>query len=414
MRNFEAIFIALRALTINKMRSLLTMLGIIIGITTAVVLITAGQGMEKYIHDLFAGVGTNVLFVFPGQIDEQNDPSREPVFGELTLSDARAIANPLNVPDVVAVAVEANARGTVVRGDASLRIDLLAISPEHKPLRGWDAQIGEFFTQEDMDGRRRVALLGHETYRRLYESNEDPVGTQIRLEGIVFTVKGVMKEIGFSQFGNRDNSVFVPITTAQERILKWKTLSGDYKVTQIIASVVEEEHMAQAQIDIEALLRQRHRIDYFEEDDFSVTSQTDFISVFGDLTQVVTIFLGSISAISLLVGGIGIMNIMLVSVAERTREIGLRKAIGARRRDILQQFLVEAVFLSVLGGIVGVVLGGILTNTANNQFDSFDLSLRFRTVLGVVMFCSTTGITFGFWPALRASRLKPIEALRSE
>ncbi len=414
MQSLQVISIALRALTVNKMRSLLTMLGIIIGITTSVVLITAGQGVEKYIHDLFAGVGTNVLFVFPGQIDDSNNPSEEPRIGELTLSDARALANPLNVPDVAAIAIEANARGTVVRGNEALQIDLLAISPEHETIRGWNAQIGEFFTQEDMDGRRRVALLGHETYQRLYQPNEDPVGTQIRLEGVVFTVKGVMKQIGFSQFGNRDNSVFVPYTTAQERILKWKTVNGDYKVSQILASVINEDRMAQAQIEIEELLRERHRIDYFEEDDFSVVNQADFISVFGDLTTVVTIFLGSIAAISLLVGGIGIMNIMLVSVAERTREIGLRKAIGARRWDILQQFLVEAVFLSVLGGVFGIALGGVLTSVAGDQFDAVDLSVRPGTAFGVVLFCVSTGIVFGFWPAWRASRLKPTEALRSD
>ncbi len=414
MQAYEALFIALRALTINKLRSLLTMLGIIIGITTAVVLISAGQGVEKYIHDLFAGVGTNVLFVVPGQLDQNNDPTREPEFGELTLSDARVLANPLNLPNVAGVAVEANARGTVVRGDEARQIDLLAIAPEHTAIRGWDAQIGEFFTQEDMDGRRRVALLGHQIYRDLYEPNENPIGSQIRLEGIIFTVKGVMQEIGFSQFGNRDNSVFVPYTTAQERILKWKTVKGDYKVSQILVSVADEELMSQVQLEVEELLRREHGIGYFEEDDFSVISQTDFIAVFGDLTQVVTFFLGSISAISLLVGGIGIMNIMLVSVAERTREIGLRKAIGARRRDILQQFLVEAVFLSVLGGAFGIALGYALTTVAGNQFDAIDLSLRLGTVLGVVIFCGSTGVIFGFWPALRASRLKPIEALRSE
>lgn len=414
MRILEAFRIALRALAVNKLRSLLTMLGIIIGIMTAVILISAGQGVERYIHNLFSGVGVNVLFVVPGQLDEPQDPFSEPEFGELTLSDARALANPLNVPDVTLVAPEANARVTLVRGDATLDVDLIAISPEHKPLRGWDVRQGTFFTQEDMDVHRRVAILGVEAFRRLYEPNENPLGTQIRVGEVIFTVVGVMREIGFSQFGNRDNSVFLPFTTAQERILNWKTLKGDYKVSQILASVVSEEAMPQAQVDIEELMRKRHRIDYFEEDDFSVISQTDFISVFGDITAVITIFLSSLSFISLLVGGIGIMNIMLVSVAERTREIGLRKAIGARQRDILQQFLIEAVFLSLLGGLLGTLIGGSLTIAASAQFDTFDLSVQFTTMLWIALFCMGTGVVFGFWPAWQASRLRPIQALASE
>ena len=414
MRGLEAYRIALRALTVNKMRSLLTMLGIIIGITTAVVLISAGQGIQRYIYNLFSGIGVNVLFVVPGQLDQRQDPFAEPQFGELTLADARALANPLNVPEVSLVAPEANARTVAVRGDDTLDLDLVAIVPEHREIRGWDVQLGSFFTQDDLDGRRRVAILGQEAFQELYDPNENPLNTQVRVGGVVFTVIGVMKEIGFSQFGNRDNSIFLPFTTAQERILKWKTVKGDYRVSQILASVVSEELMAQAQVDIEELMRKRHRIGYFEEDDFSVISQTDFIGVFGNITRIITIFLGSISAVSLLVGGIGIMNIMLVSVAERTQEIGLRKAIGARQRDILQQFLIEAVFLSLLGGLIGTAAGASITTAANAQFATFDLSLQTQTVAWVCLYCMSTGVLFGFWPAVRASRLSPIEALRTE
>lgn len=410
----EIIRIALRALTVNKLRSLLTMLGIIIGISTATVLISAGQAVERYIYELFAGIGTNVLFVVPGQLTENQDPTREPQFGELTYSDARALSNPLLVPDMVMVAPEANANATIVRGDEAREVALVAIAPQHKEINGWDTQIGEFFSQADMDSRRRVAILGQTAFQSLYEPNENPLDTQIRVNGVVFTVVGVMSEIGIAQFGNRDDSVFLPFTTAMDRVLDWKTTRGDYKVTQILVSVSSEDRMDQAQIDIEEALRERHRIDYFEEDDFSVISQTDFISVFGDITAVVTVFLGAISFVSLLVGGIGIMNIMLVSVAERTREIGLRKAIGARRRDILQQFLAEAVFLSVMGGICGMVLGALVMRAADSQITALQLTLQVSTVAGVVAFCMATGILFGFWPAVQASRLSPISALRSE
>ncbi len=414
MRSTEGFRIALRALAVNKMRSFLTMLGIIIGISTAVILISAGQGIERYIYDLFSGVGVNVLFVVPGQLDQRQDPFAEPEFGELTLSDARALGNPLSVPDVVIVSPEVTARTKIIRGDEYLDVDLLGIAPEHGPLRGWFAEQGSFISQGDMDAASRVVLLGQEPFQKLYEPSENPIGTTVRIDGVVFTVVGVMAEIGVSQYGNRDNSVFMPFTTAQERILGWKTVSGDYRVSQILASVVHEDRMAQAQVDIEELLRKRHRIGYFEEDDFAVISQTDFIGVFGGITRVVTIFLGSISFVSLLVGSIGIMNIMLVSVAERTQEIGLRKAIGARRRDILQQFLVEAVSLSLVGGLVGIVLGGMTTILANNQLTAFDLGLQPATVIWVCLFCMSTGIVFGFWPAVRASRLSPIEALRTE
>lgn len=410
----EIIRIALRALTINKLRSLLTMLGIIIGISTATVLISAGQAVEQYIYNLFAGIGTNVLFVTPGQLGENQDPTGQPRYGELTLGDARALSNPMLVPDMVSVAPEATARATLVRGDDSLEVDLVAISPQHRDIVGWDTQIGEFVSHFDMDSRRRVAILGHTAFQDLYNPNENPLGTQIRVNGVVFTVNGVMKEIGMGQYGNRDNSVFLPYTTAMERILDWKTTRGDYKVSQILVSVSAPERMQQAQIDIEEALRERHRIDYFEEDDFSVISQSDFISVFGDITAVVTVFLGAISFVSLLVGGIGIMNIMLVSVAERTREIGLRKAIGARRRDILQQFLAEAVFLSVLGGLFGMLLGAGVMRAADSQVVALQLTLRASTVGGVVAFCMVTGILFGFWPAVQASRLSPINALRSD
>ena len=414
MRGVEAFRIALRALTVNKMRSFLTMLGIIIGISTAVVLISAGQGVERYIYDLFTGVGVNVLFVVPGQLDQRQDPFGEPQFGELTLSDARALAKPLSVPEVVLISPEATARTKIVRGSESLDVDLLGIAPEHAPLRGWAAEQGSFISQGDMDAALRVVMLGQEPFQKLYAPSENPIGTSVRIDGVVFTVIGIMEEIGATQYGNRDNSVFMPFTTAQERILNWKTVNGDYRVSQILASVVHEDLMSQAQIAIEEVLRKRHRIGYFEEDDFAVVSQTDFIGVFGGITRVVTVFLGSISFVSLLVGGIGIMNIMLVSVAERTQEIGLRKAIGARRRDILQQFLIEAIFLSLVGGLVGVGLGGIVTTAANRQLGDFDLGMQPETVIWVCLFCMGTGIAFGFWPAVRASRLSPIEALRSD
>jgi putative ABC transport system permease protein len=273
---------------------------------------------------------------------------------------------------------------------------------------------GEFFTQQDFDERARVVVLGQNVYNDLFDPNEYPIDQTINLDNLAFRVIGVMEEKGGGPGGDQDDTVFIPLSTGQDRLFKAKTLSGDYLLSVIYVSVVDDDRMQAAQEEIAALLRERRGISYLDDDNFSIISQSDIISVFGDILGALTIFLGAIAGISLLVGGIGIMNIMLVSVTERTREIGLRKAVGAKRRDVLLQFLIEAVTLAVLGGAIGILLGIAGAQAISNISDAFDAVVGIDAVLTSLFFSMAVGLFFGIYPAFRASRLNPIDALRYE
>jgi putative ABC transport system permease protein len=259
-----------------------------------------------------------------------------------------------------------------------------------------------------------VVVLGSSVYERLFEAGEYPIDQTVQIDDLVFRVIGVMEEKGGSGFGNLDELVFVPFTTAQDRLFRRRTTSGDYRVSVIYVSVQTAEAMSQVQDDITLLLRDRHEISYLNEDDFSVINQADLISIFGDILGALTLFLGAIAGISLLVGGIGIMNIMLVSVTERTREIGLRKAVGAKRRDILGQFLLEAITLSFTGGLLGIVIGVAGAEAISRFQEGFSAVVTLNVVLIAVLFSLAVGLFFGIYPAHRASRLNPIDALRYE
>ncbi|GAB4567631.1 MAG: ABC transporter permease [Anaerolineae bacterium] len=414
MNLMESVRIALRALSSNKLRSALTMLGIIIGVGAVITLVSVGKGVENYVTSQFQSIGSNLLFVVPGRLDEAGPPGARRSGQPLTMSDVEAIADPLNVPDAAAVAPELSRYTAVSRGKQDAYPQVAGVTPEYAQVRNWYPALGSFITEEDVETHARVAVLGQTVLEKLFDENEYPLGQTIKINGIPFRVVGVMEERGGSSFGDEDNAVFVPLTTAQTRLFPSRSINGDYQVSVIYVQAVSEDRMEAAQEQITEILRRQHGITYRDDDDFTVINQADLISVFGEITGVLTMFLGAIAAISLLVGGIGIMNIMLVSVTERTREIGLRKAVGAKRRDILTQFLIEAVVLSLIGGAMGIVLGAVGAEIVSRLAEGLKATVTPQAILLATGFSAAVGLFFGIYPATRAARLNPIEALRYE
>ena len=413
MNLYESIRVAMLALAANKLRSGLTMLGIIIGVGAVIALLSIGRGVEKFFVEQFTSLGTNLLYVFPGQLDEGPGPDRGR--GVLTLSDSYAIANPLRVPDVIAVAPEVTGSALVARGSNDLDVQVSGVTASYQDTLSGEAAIGEFIADADVQEHSRVVVIGSDIYGKLFDPNEDPLDQTIRVNNILFRVIGVMEERGAGIGGaNLDEIVFIPLTTVQDRLFRRRTVSGEYQVSLIYATVRSEDRMAAAQEQIAEMLRERHNIDFQGEDDFVIINQSDLLSIFGDILSLFTLFLSAIAFISLVVGGIGIMNIMLVSVTERTREIGLRKAVGAKRRNVLGQFLIEAVTLALFGGILGIVVGGGGAVAATSFVDNFSAVVGIDAIVIAVLFSMAVGLFFGIYPAYRASRLNPIDALRYE
>jgi len=414
MKLRESIRLAFRALAANKLRAALTMLGIIIGVGAVITLMSAGEGVSVYIEEQFQGIGSNLLFVFPGRLNEGGPPDQTGASQPLTNEDAEAIADPLRAPDVAVVSPQFTESAQILTGGRSTVSQVSGVSCNYPRVRNWYPEVGEFFCEEDLESRARVAVLGRTVADSLFPDNPYPLGQSVKIKGLTFRIIGVMEEKGGGQFGDQDNAVFIPLTTAQTRLFSARTSSGDYEVSLIIVEAATEERMDAATEQISTILRARHEIDFADEDDFSVVSQSDVIDVFGQITSVLTIFLGAIAGISLLVGGIGIMNIMLVSVTERTREIGLRKAVGARQRDILWQFLIEAVSLSVIGGVLGILLGAGGAQIISGLIADFSAVVTVQAVVLATTFSAAVGLAFGIYPAWRAARLNPIDALRYE
>jgi len=417
MQLLENLRIALRGLTVNKLRSILTMLGIIIGVGAVIALISVGQGFESFITEQFAGLGTNLLFVVPGQL-EGGGPSRSGKGAQpLTMNDVEALKDVFRVPDVAAIAPSYSRSGLAVRGNRDTYSSVEGVTPEYETVRNFAVQEGEFISESDVTGRSRVALLGSRVVERLFP-DEPPlsiIGQVVKINDVPFRVKGILEEKGGSggPSGDEDSVILIPISTAQSRLYSAPVVRGSYQVSVIYAQVVSEDLMDAAADQMTEVLRDQHRITFRDEDDFTVINQADLIAVFGDITAIFTIVLGSIAGISLVVGGIGIMNIMLVSVTERTREIGLRKAIGANRSDILAQFLIEAIVLSVIGGAIGIVLG-VIGSIAIGKVADMNTIVTPGAVLLATGFSIGVGLFFGIYPATRAARLSPIDALRYE
>jgi putative ABC transport system permease protein len=416
MQIWESVRISLRALTVNKMRSILTMLGIIIGVGAVIALLSVGQGFEQYITQQFQSLGTNLLFVFAGQLESSGPGSArssQQRIQPLTMGDASALADPFLVPDVVAVAPEYSRSATVVRGKLDRSASVSGVTPEYQSVRNFNPVLGEFIAQEHVNGRSRVAVLGATVAEEFFEPDEYPIGQTIKLNDVPFKVIGVLEEKGGGGFGDEDNVVMIPISTAQTRLYNAGSVRGDLIISVIFVQVASQDKMGAVADRIAEVLRERHRISFKDDDDFTVINQSDLIQVFGDFTAVFTLVLGAIAGISLVVGGIGIMNIMLVSVTERTREIGIRKAVGAKRRDILLQFLIEAMVMSMIGGFVGIVLGYTASTVLGNVADLTTLVTP-GAVLLATSFSAAVGLFFGIYPATRAARLNPIDALRYE
>jgi putative ABC transport system permease protein len=413
MSVLESIRVALQGLAANKLRSSLTMLGIVIGVGAVIALLALGEGTQAAITEEIQGIGSNLIFITPGSEEGHGPGATRSVADTLTLADAEAIAAPGSVPGVLAVAPEFNNNADVIYGSESVNATITGTTPDYPLVRSSSPEMGEFFTQQQMTTMARVAVLGHQTAEDLF-GGSDPLGRTIKINRVHFRVIGVMEEKGGGMGGSADSTVYIPITTAQRKLFGGRATSGtSWKVSSINVALVSEDYMDPATDEITLLLRQQHKIQPGEDDDFSVMSQEDILSMAEQITGILTIFLGAIAAISLLVGGIGIMNIMLVSVTERTREIGIRKAVGAKRRDILMQFLIEAIVLSVIGGLLGILLGAGIAILVE-QSGLMTTVVSADAVLLATGFSVAVGLFFGIYPSMRAARLHPIEALRYE
>ena len=410
----ESLRLALRGLAANKLRAALTMLGIIIGVAAVITLLSVGQGVQQYVTEQFQGIGSNLLFVFPDG-PEQSGPhtgrSREL---PLTNGDATALADAYRVPSAQAIAVEYVDFGSVEFGREVMNVQVSGVSLNYPFVLQRFVSEGDFFSEADERGAARVAVLGATVVKTLFPDGGYPLGQTIKINRVPFKIIGVLESKGGGMFGDRDAVVLIPLSTAQQRLFNARTATGDYAVSVVYAQAVNDGAMERLAAEITEALRAQHDIQFRDEDDFTVLTQSDLISAFGEVTSVLTIFLGAIAGISLLVGGIGIMNIMLVSVTERTREIGLRKAVGAKRRDILAQFLIEAVTLSLLGGLIGIGLGASGTLAVAYFQPDVPVALSWASVALATGFSAAIGLFFGMYPAARASALNPIEALRYE
>lgn len=400
---------ALESLNGNKMRSGLTILGIVIGVAAVIAMLGIGNGAQDTILGSINDIGTNILFVFSGN-DQADVRNARP----LTEKDAEALADPFAAPSVLAVAPVVQSQGEVSAYGEQGNVSVSGVVPVHQQVRNETLTEGEFIDETQLLGYASVAVIGPDTAEAYFGRRAGVVGETIRINGQPFRVIGVLGSKGGGMTGSSDDRILVPLTTAQSR-LKRSSTAGE--VDTIFIQAVSAEAVPQAAEEATQILRTRHRT-AIGEDDFTVYSQEDFVNTASTITGVLTVFLGGIAAISLLVGGIGIMNIMLVSVAERTREIGLRKALGARKRDILTQFLAESSLLSLLGGLVGVLFGWLIALAIEQVSialgSPFNTSISLDSILLATLFSAAVGLFFGLYPANRAASLEPVEALRYE
>ena len=399
----ETMRVALEAIRAHKLRSLLTMLGIVIGVAAVIAMVALGEGAQRAVKEQISRLGTNVLAVRPGQLWFRGVRSGETA--ELTPEDAETVL--AEAPSVIAIAPEMRSSLQVEFGNSNVNMRVVGTGPLYAEINGYDVALGRFFDQPENEGRRRVAVLGGAIPATLGASPQQLVGQQIRIRNITFDVVGVLEEKGSFSWFNYDEQIYVPLETARFRLM------GTDRLSSFNVKVADGTSMSVAMAQIEEILRRQHRLRVGDENDFWIQNRAELMGTQEETTRTFSFLLAGIATVSLLVGGIGIMNIMLVSVTERTREIGVRKAMGATRRAVLMQFLLEALVLCLVGGLLGIIVGvtgsSLLASLAN-----WNTAVSANAVLLAVLFSASVGLFFGIWPARRAAKLDPIVALRYE
>lgn len=401
----ELLKMAWRSLGANKLRTFLTMLGVIIGVTSVIALVSVGMGVKKNILDNISRLGSNMLIIMPGSANRGGMRGAAGSVITLTYDDAEAIKNKIKNVEYVSPTVQGSYQ--VVYGHENWNTTVTGVIPEYVAIQSLELKSGLFFSAYDVDVRNRVAVIGPTVAANLFES-VNPVGKKIRIGNAPYTIIGVLESKGQSSGGqDQDDTVLIPLTTAQERLV------GVTYVRSINVQVSDADKMDEVQSNIEKLLRQRHRIRTGAEDDFNVRNLTTLMETMTSTTTMITLLLGAIAGISLIVGGVGIMNITLASVTERTREIGIRKAIGATYSNIMLQFLIESTMISIIGGAIGILIG-IIAAQAISKFGNFTTVISWVSIAASFGFALFVGIFFGMLPARKAARLDPIDALRYE
>jgi putative ABC transport system permease protein len=408
MNSWKFLSDAIESLSANKLRTGLTMLGIIIGVASVVSMLAIGQGASSSITSQIESMGTNLVYIMANNEGSNPQP--------LTLSDAEAISESGGAPSVSGVAPTVQRSMDITYAGTSTTSTVMGVTPNYFTVRNTPVESGRFISDEDITDYATVAVIGSDVVDDLFGSSTGVLGQKIRIGSNLYQVVGILESKGGSAIGSADNQVIVPISTAQVRIITRSDAHDE--VNQISVAVVDADHVDSAISEVTAILRSRHGIRTDDDDDFNVLSQETFTEAATSITGILTVFLGGIAGISLLVGGIGIMNIMLVSVIERTKEIGLRKAVGARDSDILLQFMVESLIIGLVGGIIGVMLGwgisSIIKTIASSASTPLNPVISASSVIMAVGFSVAVGLVFGLYPARRAAMLEPVEALRSE
>lgn len=406
MRIVNLIRIAARSLSKNKLRTFLTMLGIIIGVASVIAMLAIGEGSKQNIKASIASLGTNSIMIFPGAVNQGGVRMEAGSSANLKREDAEAILARCPLIESVSPLVRTGAQ--IITGSQNWRTIVIGVLTDYFSIRNLNVVSGTYFSSTDDRTAAKVCLVGQTVSVNLFGEGNDPVGQVIRINRIPFKIIGLLEKKGQNTFGqDQDDIIIAPFSTVQKRMLSTTNLN------QIIASAVSEDDIDGAKDEITLLLRERHKLADDIEDDFTVRTQSDISNIFGSISKVLTILLGSIASISLLVGGIGIMNIMLVSVTERTKEIGIRLAVGAKSRDVLMQFMIEAMFISFVGGIIGVGLGTLISVLVA-KFGGWPVTVTIYSIALSFLFAAIIGVFFGWYPARKAARLNPIEALRYE
>lgn len=398
--------IALRALANNKMRGFLTMLGIIIGVASVITMLAIGQGSKKSIQAEISEMGSNMIMIQPGGDIRGGVRQEASSMETLKLEDYQNIVDETRY--VAAVSPSVNSSGQVIYGANNAPTTIYGISPDYMEIRRYKVEDGEMFSEQDIAVAAKVCVVGKTVVDNLFPGGENPVGKVIRFQKLPFKIVGVLESKGYNSMGmDQDDLILAPYTTIQKKVLAITHLQG------ITCSALKEEYTEQAIDEISEILRRNHKLKADEEDDFTIRSQQELSSMLTSTTDMMTVLLAAVAGISLLVGGIGIMNIMYISVTERTREIGLRMSIGAKGIDILSQFLIESILISVTGGLIGVIFG-VGSAIIVNQVAHFPIFIQPWSVLLSFVVCTATGIFFGWYPAKKAAQLDPIEAIRYE